>query len=140
MSSSRRRVATVPACRAHGTRSRDISPKAREVRRHGSRCRTRRHAWTWLSWFATDPLRGLLPDCDRSIGRERCLHLVFSRPPVGPIDLGDAIADDLLRWIDLVEAPRIAAEELSLIGNRQVEFLHRLHRPPSVVAVMVIDV
>ena len=59
-------------------------------------------------------LRGLYQTVTEASG-ERRLDLLFRRPPVRAFDLGDAVADDLVRRIDPVEATRVAAEELGLI-------------------------
>src|SRR5215469_5693457 len=73
--------------------------------------------------------------------RAQCgVDFLVGRPPIGALDLGDAIADDLGRRLYLVEAAGIAAEELGLVFDRQAVLLHRLDRSPGVVAVMMIDV
>src|SRR5438067_1587753 len=49
---------------------------------------------------------------DRRRGLQRGADLLFGRPPIRTLDLGDAVADDVGRRLHLVEAAGVAAEEL----------------------------
>src|SRR4051794_1885941 len=77
---------------------------------------------------------------DRCLGPQRGADLFVGRPPVGALDLGDAVADDSGRRLYLVEPAGVGAEEFGLILLRQIVFLHRFDRPPDVVAVVMIDI
>ena len=59
---------------------------------------------------------------------------------VGALDLGDAVADDVLGWVDVVEASGVASEEFCLVGDGKLALFHHLDGGPSVVAVVVIHV
>src|SRR5215469_5737738 len=73
-------------------------------------------------------------------GTQRGANFFLGRPPVGALDLRDAVANDRCRGLHLVEAAGIGAEELDLIVPGQPVLLHRLDGAPRVVAVVVIDV
>src|SRR6266446_8827904 len=77
---------------------------------------------------------------DRRLGPQRSADFLFRWPPVRAIDLGDALADDVDRRLHVIEAPGVGAQEFGLILLRQAVCLHRLHRAPGVVAVVVVDV
>jgi hypothetical protein len=52
---------------------------------------------------------------DAGFGAEGGGDFLFGGPPVGTLDLGDAVADDVLGWVDAVEASGVASEELGLV-------------------------
>ena len=52
---------------------------------------------------------------DACFGLEGGCDFLFGGPPVGTLDLGDAVADDVLGWVDVVEASGVASEELCLV-------------------------
>src|SRR5207302_9291159 len=76
----------------------------------------------------------------RRLRAQRGAHFLVRRPPVGALDLGNALADDVGRRLHLVEAAGVGAQELGLILLRQPVFLHGFDGAPSVIAVMVIDI
>src|SRR5437762_6637119 len=76
----------------------------------------------------------------RRFGAQRRANFLFGRPPARTFDLGDAVTDDRGRRLHLVEPTGVGAEELGLVLLRQPVLLHRLDRPPGVVAIVVIDV
>src|SRR6185295_2506764 len=96
---------------------------------------------TWESLSNTGKrLATMLSPRDRGIGGERGLDFVLGGPPVRTFDLSAPFADEMPRGRDVIQPSRVGAEELGLISDRKVVFLHRLHGPPGVVAIMVIDV
>src|SRR5204862_4528304 len=77
---------------------------------------------------------------DRRLRTQRRAHFLLGWPPVRTFDLGNAIADDVGRRLDLVEASRIGAEEFRLILLWQPVLLHCLDGPPGVIAVVMVDI
>src|SRR5438477_7477996 len=77
---------------------------------------------------------------DRRLRTQRRAHFLLGWPPVRTFDLGNAIADDVGRRLDLVEAPRIGAEEFRLILLREPVLLHCLDGPPGIIAVVMVDI
>src|SRR5215469_13332821 len=93
-----------------------------------------------ISGIVHPPFPCKLSAGNRRFGAQRSTDFLVGRPPVRPLDLGDAGADDVSRRLYLVEASGVGAEEFGLLLLRQPMFLHRLDRAPGVVAVVVVDI
>src|SRR5260370_23364017 len=74
----------------------------------------------------------------RGLRLERLLALFLGWPPVGPLDLGHAVANKLLGRLDVIHAARVVSEKLRLVRLGQLAFPHRLHCPPRVVTLAMV--
>src|SRR5262249_9976637 len=81
-----------------------------------------------------------LPPDDARISSERLADFVIRRPPVRTLDCRNPFANYGFWLIDFIQTPSIGAEHLSLIGDGQFAFAHRLDGAPCVVTVVVINV
>src|SRR5207249_9298969 len=77
---------------------------------------------------------------DGSLWLKSLLDLLLRGPPVWPLDLGHALADELFGRLDVVETAGVVPEELGLVGLAQLALPHRLDGPPRVVPVVVVDI
>src|SRR5260370_32563263 len=65
----------------------------------------------------------------RGLRLERLLDLFLGWPPVGPLDLGHAVANKLLVRLDGIHAARVVSEKLRLGRLRLLTVPHRVRKP-----------
>src|SRR6516165_1050830 len=61
-------------------------------------------------------------------------------PPLRALNFGDALADECLGSVNLIQLARILSQEFGLITFRQLALAHGLERAPGIVAVMMVYV
>ncbi len=67
-------------------------------------------------------------------------YFLIAWPPFRALNLSNALPNEFLGGIDLVELARVATKKLRLIAIRKLALAHGLDSPPNVIAVVMIDV
>ena len=90
-------------------------PKLRRLDDVGVAVEDRESASVVMAASAVRLLRRLLrqPCTDAPRAASAAPHLLLGRPPVGPLDLGDALADDLLGRLDAYSRRALAPRNLA---------------------------
>src|SRR5262245_44788790 len=97
-------------CRACDTLAPDIGPRLLSAPQHVSRHQTPQNVLS-CSW----PRPFAIATDDSRLWIKRAFHLFVCRPPVGSLDLSNAIADKRFRRLDVVQFTRVLTQKFRLI-------------------------